>query len=114
MNREGKITKAKTCSSCLRVIHGAGWKLAGYRGAICARCVSTRGVTSEVMRMLFSLRTRCTTQSRRIKELNQKLYFYRTLFRGNACRCGRKRSRSPEEVEKQLAELDARIERGEL
>jgi hypothetical protein len=114
MNCEGKTTKAKVCASCLRVIHGAGWKLAGYRGAICARCVSTRGVTSEVMKMLFSLRTRNVTQSRRIKELNQKLYFYRTLFRGNACRCGRKRSRSPEEVEKQLAELDAKIERGEL
>ena len=114
MNREGKIKKAKTCASCLRAIHDSGWKLAGYRGAICARCVSTRGVTSEVMKMLFSLRTRNATQSKRIKELNQKLYFYRTLFRGNACKCGRKRSRSPEEVEKQLAELDEQIERGEL
>lgn len=110
MNREGKLS----CAACLRVIHGAGWKLKGYKAPVCGPCVKRRGVTGEVMRMLFALRTRFANQSRRIQELNNKVNFYRALFRGNACRCGRKRSRSPEEVEKQLAELDKQILRGEL
>jgi len=104
------------CPICFRSVTASqGWRLRGYKNPLCASCLKTRAVTSEVMILLESTRKNANRQSRRIQELTEQRNFYRQLCKGKVCRCQRKkRQESKERIERELDDLDARILRGEV
>ena len=116
-----KTIKAKInqsfCPICFRSVTASqGWRLRGYKNPLCASCLKTRAVTSEVMILLESTRKNAHRQSRRIQELTEQRNFYRQLCKNKVCRCkGKQKLRaSKEEIERELDDLDARILRGEV
>lgn len=104
------------CVNCLvRIPVRQGWKLRGYRGAICAACLRTRVAIKEVFHLLNQTRQNANRQSRRIRELTEQRNFYRQLSKNKVCRCKKRKPRaSKEEIERELEDLDARILRGEV
>ena len=105
------------CVNCLvRIPACQGWKLRGYRGALCASCLRTRVDVQEVLHLLNQTRKNANRQSGRIRQLTEQRNFYRQLSKNKVCRCkGKRKPRaSKEEIERELDDLDARILRGEV